>query len=312
MRTLNPDTDLESHPMWKILLQTLTDFQEDKCTRIAAALSYYTIFSLAPLLTLAMAIGGLVLEPDDVQGKIEMEVKALVGADGAKQVRTMIEAAEGEATHSDGSAKNTGILATIISSGVLLIGLIGLVSQMQSAMNDVWEVKPDPDQSFWRRIMLSRLLSFGMLAAAGFLLLVSLVLSTTISFVGDSIHRFLPGSASETLLEATNFALSFIIITALFASIFKYLPDAKVSWRDVGVGSAVTALLFVIGKSLIGLYLGSKNMESTYGAAGSLALLLTWIYYSSIIFLLGAEFTQAWAKSRGGGIKPSDFAVKTK
>ena len=298
--------------MWKILVQTFADFQEDKCTRIAAALSYYTIFSLAPLLTLVMAIGGLVLEPEDVQGKIEEQVKALVGDDGAKQVRTMIEAAEGGPLTGgeEKSEKRTGIIATVISLGVLLIGLIGMVGQMQAAMNDVWEVKPDPDQSFWRRMVLSRLLSFGMLAAAGFLLLVSLLLSTVISFVGDTISSIMPGLASETILQGVNFALSFVVITALFAAIFKYLPDAKVSWHDVAIGSAVTALLFVIGKSLIGLYLGSKNMESTYGAAGSLALLLTWIYYSSIIFLLGAEFTQAWAKIRGDGIKPSKFAVK--
>ena len=297
--------------MWKILVQTFTDFQEDKCTRIAAALSYYTIFSLAPLLTLAMAIGGLVLEPEDVQGQIEQQVKSLVGDDGAKQVRTMIEAAEG-GSGDEASEKRTGILATIISSGVLLVGLIGLIGQMQAAMNDVWEVKPDPEQSLWKRLIVSRLLSFGMLAAIGFLLLVSLLMSTAISFVGDSINKLLPEYASETILQAINFALSFVVITTLFAAIFKYLPDAKVGWRDVAVGSAVTALLFVIGKSLIGLYLGSKNMESTYGAAGSLALLLTWIYYSSIIFLLGAEFTQAWAKIRGGGIEPSDFAVRVK
>ena len=156
--------------MWKILVQTFTDFQEDKCTRIAAALSYYTIFSLAPLLTLAMAIGGLVLEPEDVQGKIEDQVKSLVGDDGAEQVRTMIEASEGGAlTDGDKKSQNSsGILATVISSGVLLVGLIGLVGQMQAAMNDVWEVKPDPEQSFWRRMIFSRLLSFGMLAAAGF------------------------------------------------------------------------------------------------------------------------------------------------
>ena len=300
--------------MWNILVQTFTDFQDDKCTRIAAALSYYTIFSLAPLLTLAMAIGGLVLEPEDVQGKIEQQVKALVGDDGAKQVRTMIEAAEGGTSNEgdENSEQRTGILATVISSGVLLVGLIGLIGQMQAAMNDVWEVKPDPEKSFWKRMIFSRLLSFGMLAAAGFLLLVSLLLSAAIAFVGDSISGFMPGLASETILQVVNFALSFVIITVLFAAIFKYLPDAKVDWYDVGVGSAVTALLFVIGKSLIGIYLGSKNMESTYGAAGSMALLLTWIYYSSIIFLLGAEFTQAWAKMRGGGIKPSEFAIKVK
>ena len=177
--------------MLDLIKQTFTDFLDDKCTRIAAALSYYTAFSLAPMLTLAMAIGGLVLEPEDMKGKIEAQVESLVGDDGALQVKTMIEASEGGENAGDKQA--TGILATVISSVVLLVGLIGLVGQMQAAMNDVWEVKPDPEQSGWKRLIFSRLLSFGMLAAAAFILVVSLLLSTIVSAFGDWLGSTLPG-----------------------------------------------------------------------------------------------------------------------
>lgn len=269
--------------------------------QMAAALSYYTTFSLAPLLVLVIAIAGVVFEPEDVRGRVETEIENLVGQDGAEQVVMMIEAAE--------EPKNS-TLATIISVGVLILGSVGLVGQLQTAVNRAWEVAPDPDQSFVRNFLINRLFSFGLVLGTGFLLLVSMLLSAAVTAMGDWIASFLPDEFSVALLVTLQTGLSLVVISVLLAAIFRLLPDAKVAWSDVAVGAVVTAVLFLVGKSLMGMYLGSKNMDSTFGAAGSLALLLMWIYYTSIIFLLGTEFTQAWAKNLGSGIRPASGAVK--
>jgi len=287
--------------MLNILKQTFTEFSKDKCTRMAAALAYYTAFSLAPLMILIITICGFIWDPADIRGLLESEIKGVVGQDGAAQVKTMLS----NATTSDG-----GVLASIMSGVMLIVGATGLVGQLQGALNDTWEVKPDPEEGGIWNFFTKRLLSLGMICGIAFLLLVSLVLTSVLSAAGGTIAGWLPEGISGGLLTGIHLVVSLLLITGIFAAMFKFLPDAKVSWSDVGVGAALTAVLFVIGKYAMGAYLGSKNMESTYGAAGSLALILVWICYSSMIFLFGAELTQVWAKQKGSGVKPADGAVK--
>jgi membrane protein len=209
--------------------------------------------------------------------------------------------------HQPGAA---GLLPTIVGIGGLILGATGAFGQLQAALNRAWEVAPDPRQGGVRGFLVKRLFSFGMILSVAFLLLVSLVLSAALSAFSGTLGRMLPNGLSVTLLQVLNLTVSFLVITALFATIFKVLPDAKVAWRDVWVGAAVTALLFVVGKFLIGFYLGRSNPGQAFGAAGSLALLFAWVYYSAMILLFGAEFTQAWVERNGGSIAPQRGAVR--
>ncbi len=286
--------------MIKLIKQTVTEFGEDKCSRMAAALAYYTAFSLAPLMILIITLCGFVWDPADVEKLMESEIQGVVGNDGAQQVKMMLQ----NATRQD-----RGILASMMSIAMLVVGATGIVGQLQGALNDTWSVQPDPEQGGMWNFITKRLLSFGMICGVAFLLLVSLVASTVLSAFGEVIAGWLPAEVSSTMLSVINAAVSFGVITLLFAVMFKYLPDAKISWSDVAVGSLVTASLFVAGKYAMGAYLGTKNMESAYGAAGSLALILLWIYYSAMILLFGAELTQVWAKQKGAGVKPAEGAV---
>lgn len=284
-----------------LLKQTFVEFSNDRCPQLAASLSYYTIFSLAPLLVIGIMISGLVFDADDVRGKVKKEVQSLIGPDGAEQVATMIAATE---------VPDQGSIASIASIGLLTFGAIGLVGQLQSAMNLAWQVAPDPAQGGIKTFLLKRVFSLAILLGGGFLMMVSLLLSTIVTAFGDWISTQLPGEMSTTLLQVLNTIVTLVAVFVLFASMFKFLPDAKIAWKDVMIGAFATAILFVVGKFAMGVYLGSRNMESTFGAAGSLALLLTWIYYTAIIFLLGAEFTQVWAKHRGADVQPEPGAVQ--
>ena len=289
--------------MFRILKQTWADFIEDNCPRIAAAISYSTAFSLAPMLVLILSVGQLVFEPEDIRGKVESEIAKVVGDEGAEQIKTMIDSKQND-------EEKHGIWATVIGVTVMLVGATGLFAQLQAAMNDVWEVRPDPSKSGIKYFLTKRLLSLGMVLSLAFLVLVSLVASTAIHAFDGAVDQWLPGWAGSTLLFALNVLISFLVLACLFAAIFRVLPDAEIRWSDVAVGASVTALLFLLGKFGLSLYLGSQNMATTYGAAGSLVLILVWVYYSTMILLLGAEFTQAWAKNRGSGILPSDGAVR--
>ncbi len=213
-----------------------------------------------------------------------------------EQIRTILQQA-----HAPGSS---AWLPTVLSIIALILGATGAFGQLQAALNRAWEVAPDPQQGGLKAFLLKRVFSFGMILSVAFLLLVSLVLSAALSAFGDALGGMLPEGLSATLLQVLNQVVSFAVIAVLFAAIFKVLPDASVAWRDVWVGAAVTAFLFVVGKFLIGFYLGRSNPGEAFGAAGSLAVMLVWIYYSSMILLFGAEFTQAWAEQRGGGIAP--------
>jgi membrane protein len=288
--------------MWQLLKSSVREFIEDDCPTMAAALSYYTVFSLPPLLVLILLLVGAVMDPQDVQGSLETNLQSLMGPRAGATVRTILQHAQ-----LPGSG---GLIATVIGIGALILGAAGVFGQLQAALNRAWGVKPDPSQGGIKTFVVKRLFTFGMILALAFLLLVSLVLSAALAAFGGALQRWLPEGFSATLLQVINFAISFGVIALLFAAMFRVLPDAKIRWRDVWLGATVTALLFVIGKTLIGIYLGHSNPGQAFGAAGSLALLLVWIYYSSMILLFGAEFTQVWADQRGAGVVPERGAVR--
>jgi membrane protein len=283
--------------MVELLKATIADWQEDKASRLAAALAYYTVFSLAPLLVIVIAIAGLVFGPEAARDQIDNQLQSLLGRDGAEAAQTMIASA---------NKPTTGIIASIINIAILLFGASGVFAQLQDALNTVWEVAPKPGQGIIS-VIRSRFLSFSMVLGIGFLLLVSLVLSAGLAAVGAYLSHLLPGL--DFLWQIVNFVISFGVITLLFAMIYKILPDAKIAWGDVWIGAAITALLFTIGKFLIGLYLGNASVGSAYGAAGSLVVLLIWVYYSAQILFFGAEFTQVYATKYGSRIVPAKNAV---
>jgi len=291
-----------SKSVFSILKSTIDEFLEDDCPTMAAALAYYTVFSLPPLLVLVIMLAGTVLDPKDFQGRLENQMGALIGSQGTEQIKTMISNADRPGTG--------GKVATILGLAALIFGASGAFVQLQAALNQTWEVQPDPASGGWRNFMTKRLLSFGMILALAFILMVSLVISTLVSAFGNALSRFLPDGISSVFLEGMNLTLSLVVLTILFAAIFKFLPDAVISWTDVGIGGFATALLFVVGKLLIGLYLGNSDPVSAYGAAASLAIVFVWVYYSSMILLLGSEFTQVWARQYGTEIQPEPAAVR--
>jgi membrane protein len=290
--------------MWQLLKSSVQEFMDDDCTTMAAALSYYTVFSLPPLLVLILLLVGAVMDPQDVQGSLESNLQSLMGPRAGQTIRTILEHAQ--------LPGHGGLIATAIGVGALILGAAGVFGQLQAALNRTWGVKPDPAQGGIKTFVVKRAFTFGMILALAFLLLVSLILSTVLAAFGGALGRYLPEGFSATLLQAINFAISFGVIALLFGAMFRVLPDAKIRWRDVWVGATVTAFLFVVGKTLIGVYLGHSNPGQAFGAAGSLALLLVWIYYSSMILLFGAEFTQVWADQRGAGVTPERGAVRAR
>ena len=292
----------ESRSVFQLLKASVKSFSEDDCPTMAAALSYYTVFSLPPLLVLLLTLLGAVLDPQDIQGSLEAQMRSAMGAAGAQQVHSILANADRPGAG--------GLVPTLLSVVALLLGACGVFGQLQPALNKAWGVAPDPEKGGIKSMLLKRVFGIGMVFGLAFILLVSLVVSAVLSAFGDQLGRFLPAGLSAPVLEAINFVGSLAVIALLFAAIFKVLPDAEISWSDVRVGAVVTALLFVAGKFVLGLYLGHSNPGEAFGAAGALAVMLVWIYYSSMIVLLGAEFTQAWAESRGRGIVPEKGAVR--
>lgn len=288
---------------WILLKTTINEFQQDDCMHMAAALAYYTVFSLPPLLVLVITIASIQFGEEMVQGRITQEMSQVVGEQGAEQVQTMISNA------SRSLAERGSTLPTLLGAAALIFGATGAFAQLQKALNQAWGVRPDPDRSGIITFLLKRALSFGMIVGTGFLLLVSLTLSTVITAIGSELQEWLPGMPLN-LSRMLDFAMSLAVITVLFAAIFRILPDARIFWREVWTGAMATAGLFVAGKMLIGLYLGQSDPGSVFGAAGSLALVMLWIYLSAVILLLGAEFTQVWARRYGKAILPSKGAVR--
>lgn len=293
---------LSAKSIWQVLKQSINEFLEDKAPRLGAALAYYTVFSIAPILVIAIGIVGWVMNKrgeDTDESPVMQQVTDMIGGEGGKAVKNMVEAAL--------QKPHAGMVATIIGIVILLFGASGVFGQLQDALNTVWEVAPKPGRGVWGFIR-DRFLSFAMVAGICFLLLVSLVISAGLS----AVHHFVGGAVPglHYLWAALNFVVSLVVITGLFALMFKVLPDVKMAWRDTLIGAAATALLFVIGKWAIGMYLGKASVASTYGAVGSLVVLLLWVYYSSQIFLLGAEFTQVYSRVLGSNYVPDEKAVK--
>jgi membrane protein len=274
-------------PIFDLIKETFQEWNADKAPRLAAALAYYTAFSIAPLLIISIAIASAVFSEEAVRGQLDNQIQGVVGAQAADAVQEMI---------ANSSRDSSGIIASVIGVATLLLGAAGLFGQLQDALNTVWGVPPKPNQGLLETIK-DRFISFAMVLGIGFMLLVSLILSTVLSAINGWMIGLLP--AAEFLAQIINFVLSFGVITLLFAAIYKVLPDTPIKWSDVWVGAAVTALLFTIGKFLLGLYLGNSTIASSYGAAGSFVVLLVWIYYSAQILLLGAEFTHVYATHHG-------------
>jgi membrane protein len=290
-------TLLQPAQLWSFLKDTFAAWSRDKVPRHGAALAYYTVLSLVPLLVVIIAMIGLIFGRDAAQGYILEQIGSLVGPQSAEAIKEMIQRA---------SQPSTGVVATLIAAVTLLAGASGVFAQLQDSLNSLWGVEPKEGRGIWG-VIRDRFISVGALLGTGFLLLVSLVLSAAVSAFGKWFGGWLP--APEVVLQGLELVISLAVVTGLFALIFKVLPDAKVAWSDVWVGAFLTALLFTIGKFAIGLYLGKSDVGSAYGAAGSLVILLVWVYYSSQILLFGAEFTQVYANTLGSRIVPSDNAV---
>lgn len=263
-------------------------WNEDGAASMGAAIAYYTIFSIAPLLIIIMAIAGFFFGAEAVQGQVYGQAQSLLGHDGATALQGLVKSA---------SQPSSGVLATLIGLVLTLLGASGVFAELQGAMDKIWQTPPEPKQSGVWFLIRRRILTFGVLLAVAFLLIVSLAFSALVSSLQNLWST--PVGAWAFIFEAINFAVSFLLVSALFALIFKLLPRAAIAWGDVIIGALVTAFLFNIGKFLIGLYIGKSAVTSSFGAAGSLIAMVIWVYYSAQIFLLGTEFTWVYAKRFG-------------
>src|SRR5688572_29019781 len=284
----------------RFLWGTLFKFFGDGCPTMAASLSFYTFFSLPALLSLLLLFVGGFADPQEVERAITEQAGGLVGRAGGERVRVIL--AHARQTYVDRSA------AALVSVAAVLFGATTAFAQLQDALNKVWSVKPDPRRNEIQNFLAKRVFSFGVVMAVAFLLLVSLALSAALAAFGALVTGGL--GAPAVLLQWANELFSFVVIASLFAVMFKLLPDARIAWSDVWAGALATALLFVLGKNVIGFYLGRTDPGNAYGAAGSLAVVLIWVYYSSMILLFGAEFTRGWAERYGSGVKPEKGAVE--
>ncbi len=286
------------HPLrsWgPLFVQSFNDWLADRALRFSAALAYYSIFAMAPLIIIAIAVAGLIFGEEAARGQVYQQIEWLLGSKGASEIQTLIQAS---------SDTQKSVWATIIGVVTLFIGASGVFGQLKDALNTIWGVMLKPGG-----IMASLkeyLLNFSMVLGVGFLLIISLLLSAVIQAVNTFMSGYLPIPSFVAPLTAL---VSFGILVLLFGLIFKVLPDVKIGWKDVWIGATVTSVLFAIGKYLIGLYLGTSSIASSFGAAGALILILVWVYYSTTIFLLGAEFTKVYASRYGSGIHPSRNAT---
>jgi membrane protein len=273
--------------LWGLVKKTVTAWQDDYAPSMGAALAYYTVFSVAPLLVIVIAVAGFFFGQAAVQGELVAQLRDLFGEQGANAVQALVKSV---------SSPRKGMLAGVVGVVVLVVGATTIFAELQSALDRIWRIPMQQRARGVWHLLRSRLLAFGLVLATGFLLLVSLVVSTAITAFAHWWGR-IPGGW-HGIIEALNIVISMLLATGLFAMIYKWMPRAKVAWHDVWTGAAVTAALFEIGKLLIGVYLGRTAVASAFGAAGSIVVLLLWVYYSAQIFLLGAEFTWVYANER--------------
>jgi membrane protein len=285
--------------LWRLLRATASEWWNDDVFQLAAALAFYTIFSMAPIVTIALWIAGIAFGTDAATRALVDQVRELVGPNGAQAVEGVIDGI----SHARG-----GLASSALAFGTLVLGSTAVFGQLQTSLNRIWDVKPKPRGSAFERFVKKRLLSFGLVVALGFLLLVSLVVSAVLTALHDAVAMLLPGLSG--VWRMLDFAVSFGLAALLFCGVYKVLPDAEIGWRDVAIGGVVTAALFTLGKLAIGLYLGRTSLGSAYGAAGSFVVFVAWIYYSAIVCFFGAEFTQVYARSYHPRIQPEDFAVR--
>jgi membrane protein len=284
---------------WELLKLTLSDWMNDNTFELSAALAFYTIFSVAPVLLIAVGVASFFLAPETAATRIVDEMEKLVGAQGANAVRQVIESSRGF---------GKGLWAVSVGIITLIMGATAVFGELQSALNRIWDVEAKPNRGVIVSLIIDRSRSFSIALCVGFLLLVSLVISAVMSGLQNYMNNWLPGI--PWVWQTANVVASFVVVAVLFAMIYKFLPDVVVSWKEVWIGAAVTALLFTSGKYLIGIYLGQTATASAFGAAGSLVVLLFWVYYSALISFLGAEFTQVYARRYGSGIRPQKHAVR--
>ncbi|WP_276134111.1 YihY/virulence factor BrkB family protein [Polluticoccus soli] len=287
--------------IWEVTKDTFKGFSDDKITKLSASLAYYTVFSMGPLLVVIIALCGLFLEKEAVENKIYFVLEDFVGKDTALQLQQIIQNA---------GIGDKGTIAAVVGIVVLLLGATSVFGEIQDSINSIWGLKPKPKRG-WLKMLLNRFLSFSVIISLGFLLLVSLAITAVIEGLSARLQASFPDVA-VVVFYIVNLILTLGISTLIFAVIFKVLPDARIKWKDVFAGALITAVLFMIGKFAISLYISQTKVGSTYGAAGSLVVLLVWVYYSSIILYLGAEFTKAYAVKYGSAIHPNDYAVTFK
>lgn len=284
---------------WDVLKRAGQGMSDDQSTMMGAAVAYYTIFSIGPLIVIAVGVAGVIF--GETAGlRVFEAIRAVIGPQGAAGVEAMVRAA---AKH-----PNAGWLATLVAIVVLVVGASGVFQQIQQSLNIIWKVAPHPKAGWWSFIR-KRLLSFGMVAVIGFVLLVAMVVSAGLTAAGHWLSGSLPGG--QALWRVVNGIVSLVVVAFLFAALFKLLPDVKLRWKDVAAGSLLSAVLFVLGKEAIGAYIGRTDVGSAYGAAGSLIIVLLWVYYSSQILFFGAEVTRAYATRGGRSVQPEPGAILT-
>ncbi len=284
---------LTGNRVFKLLKATFDDWMEDNALRLSAALAYYSTFSIAPLLVIAISVAGLVLGEEAVRGELGQQLQSYIGKQAAEGVQSMVQSA---------SKPSDGWLGATIGFATLMLGAAAIFGQLKDALNTIWEVKAKGGGGVWG-FLRARLLNFGVVLVIGFLLLISLLLTTALAAMSGYVEHFI--GVPPFVGVIVGFLISFGVVTTLFAFIFKVLPDVEIEWRHVWIGAAVTALLFELGKFGLGFYLGRASTASSFGAAGSMVLLLLWVYYASCILLFGAEFTQVYARETGHEIKPT-------